>query len=192
MKHDSRWESDIEVGIGKLLDTLGLANAHIQNTPLRMAAALREAVSGYQFDPQEPLSTYFESTANEMVHIHRIRIVSSCSHHISPIIGVAHFAYIPKGRLAGLSKIPRFIDILSRRLQVQEELTAQIVDTFMGSSIRPAGCGIIIKAYHCCMITRGVREHESLTQTTGLRGRFTDPTVRAEFLAANDPSEVVF
>lgn len=163
-----------------------IAPAHIVGTPDRVVRAFAEYVSGYSEDPKDPLSTSFEDASgyDEMVHVKHIPIISMCAHHLLPIIGTAHFAYVPKGRVVGLSKIPRFIGILARRLQIQEDLTQEIVDVF-DENISPRGCAVSISAIHCCMIARGVRERDEKTETTALRGCFKkDPQTRTEFLSA--------
>jgi GTP cyclohydrolase I len=157
---------------------------HVYDTPTRVVRAYSDFVSGYLEDPAKVLDVTFttEHGYDEMVHC-------LCAHHLLPIIGRAHFAYIPGGRIVGLSKIPRFIDILSRRLQVQENLTEQIVDTFT-KAIGPAGCAVSVAAIHCCMISRGIRQHDEVTQTTALRGVFkTSPQTRNEFLASINNNE---
>jgi GTP cyclohydrolase I len=166
---------------------------HVANTPQRIVKAYAEYISGYLEDETEPLKkSLFDSTFDEMIHCRKIRIVSRCAHHMEPILGVAHFAYVPKSKIVGLSKIPRFIDILSRRLQVQEQLTDQIVNTFQ-EVVQPGGCAVTISAYHFCMLARGVREHSDITQTTALRGCFRDhPQTRAEYMAAVNPNENIF
>jgi GTP cyclohydrolase I len=118
-----------------------------------------------------------------MVHVKGIRIATTCAHHLFPVIGTAHFAYVPDKSIVGLSKIPRFIDILCRRLQVQEELCDQIVGVFY-NAVRPGGCAVRIEAVHSCMSARGVREHGARTVVTGVRGSLrANARARMEFLA---------
>lgn len=156
---------------------------HIEDTPTRVVRAYAEYVSGYNEDPKAPLLTTFkDSKYDEMVHCANIPVVSMCAHHALPIIGRVHFAYVPAGSVVGLSKIPRFIDILCRRFQIQENLTQQIADVFQ-ETVKPGGCGVQMKALHCCMIARGVREHDEVTITTALRGGFKgNSETRQEFL----------
>lgn len=160
---------------------------HTAATPDRVVRTFTEMVEGYHKDPEKILEEgSFPSTGlAEMIHIRDIRIVSTCAHHLLPIIGTAHFAYVPSSKIVGLSKIPRFIHALSRRLQLQETLSSQIVDTFM-NVVRPSGCGVSIRAIHCCMMSRGVKEQSAYTETTALRGVFFDDRARDEFLRSVD------
>lgn len=155
------------------------------STPLRVLRAWKEFTSGYQEDPADVLTKGFENSVyDEMVSCFHIPIRSTCEHHILPIIGEAHFAYVPDKKIVGLSKIPRFIDILCRRLQVQEALTTQIVDVFQ-DTVKPFGCAVTILAYHCCMISRGVKISSIVAKTTALRGSMKDNVEqRNEYLAA--------
>lgn len=164
---------------------------HIRDTPARFVKALRESVAGYQQDPAEPLRKKFvNGTYNEMVMVHDIRVISRCAHHGERIIGKAHFAYLPAKHVVGLSKIPRMIRILARRLQVQEALTEQIVDVFQ-NTVKPVGCAVRVQAYHFCMMARGVEEACSGTITTALRGAFsTEKVVRDEFFNALPKSQI--
>ena len=126
-----------------------------------------------------------------MVHIKSIQILSMCAHHLAAIVGRAHFAYIPNDKVVGLSKIPRMVHVLMRRPQLQENLTQQIVDIF-DNTIKPKGCAVQIKAYHFCMMYRGVQEPTSYTETTALRGALLlSDAARAEFLAAAKENGVV-
>jgi GTP cyclohydrolase IA len=184
------WEKTLELAIeeyvGEFCDPKSIHPDHLRDTPRRVVQAFSDYVSGYKEDPEAVLETTFEDKEgyDEMVHVVNIPIVSMCAHHLLPIIGKAHFAYIPKGRIVGLSKIPRFIDILSRRLQVQENLTRQIADTFY-NYVEPHGCAVNVVAMHCCMVVRGIRQHDEITQTTALRGYFKDkPQARNEFLTS--------
>lgn len=170
-----------------------LDQTHVALTGERIARAFAFAVSGLKEDPKKVLELAFvNGNYDEMVHVRSIRVVSTCAHHGKDILGKAHFAYIPEKKIVGLSKIARLVDILSRRLQVQENLTSEIVDTFM-EVVAPAGCAVHIRAYHMCMIARGIQEPMAVTETTALRGNFkTQDIVRAEFLSSIDRSEVVF
>lgn len=197
MEIEEQWPVVLKQAIKTFIDQTAAGRieaSHLAETPNRVARAFAEYVSGYYEDPEDHLKRSFEDSQepyDEMVHVYRIPLVSMCAHHIAPIIGRVHFAYIPKGRLVGLSKIPRFISVLSRRLQIQEQLTQQIVNTFQ-KSVAPSGCAVAVRAYHCCMITRGVREHDEITLTTALRGCFkSDPVTRAEFLASLDKKESI-
>lgn len=185
------WEDALERGVKLFLDynVKGLVgDAHIVDTPRRVAGAFAEFVSGYAQNPKDMLMTSFEDTDDErydeMVVVSG-PIMSTCAHHILPFMGDFVLAYIPAGKVVGLSKIPRFIDILCRRLQLQEVLTNQIAQTFFDSDIHPKGVGVQIRAVHSCMCARGVRVRDSMTVTTALRGNFKkNDSTRSEFLLA--------
>lgn len=153
-------------------------------TPKRVVKAWDEWFSGYKIDPSQLLKTFEDGAegVNEMVLLTDIPVMSHCEHHVAPFTGVAHVAYIPAGRIVGLSKIARVVDAFSRRLQVQERLTNQIADCFM-NELKPLGAAVVIKAKHSCMSSRGVKVHSVDTTTSALRGVFmTDQAVRAEFM----------
>ena len=161
----------------------GSLDLHTEDTPRRVVKAYEELLSGVGKDAAMALNTHFdEHHYNQMITVANIEFVSMCSHHLLPFHGVAHFAYIPDGKVVGLSKIPRMIDILAHRPQVQERLTQQIVDTFQ-SVVGPLGCGVMLEAWHACMGIRGVRKPEAMMRTTALTGLFlTKPEVKEEFL----------
>ena len=190
-----RWQGPLHDAIGAYLaqETQGtILYDHIALTPERVVRAFEEYTSGCRQDPASVLTTLFPGVYDEMVHVTHINVVSMCAHHLCPIIGKAHFAYVPDGRVVGLSKIPRMVNILARRPQIQEDFTEEIVDTFY-QAVRPKGCAVSVKAYHFCMIARGVREQAAVTATTAMRGCFKeDASTRAEFLAALDPKEIIF
>jgi GTP cyclohydrolase I len=123
----------------------------------------------------------FEESHDSMVLVRDIEIYSMCEHHMLPFFGKAHVAYLPKGKIIGLSKIPRIVDVYARRLQVQERLTDQVADALM-RVLEPHGVGVVIEAYHLCMMMRGVEKQNSKTVTSALRGNFLDGTTRDEFL----------
>lgn len=181
------WQSELEVALRSFIGNgrfPGLDPRHTEQTPARVVRAYEAMLEGYRTLPQQHLTALFPSTSDAMVHVEAIKIHSTCAHHLQPIIGIAHFAYLPAGAIVGLSKIPRFIGVLSNRLQVQEELCAQIVDVFQ-ECVKPAGCALWMKAIHCCMSTRGVAEHDAKTKTMALRGSFrTNAVARGELLAA--------
>lgn len=164
-------------------DILKVVNKeHISETPRRVVEMYKELFSGCFQDPEEVLKKGFEDTKyNEMVYVNNISFVSVCAHHFCPFFGKAHFAYIPNGKIVGLSKIPRLIKIYAKRPQVQEKLTQEIVDTF-DRIIQPKGCGLVMEAEHLCMKIRGVKEETAYTRTTALRGVFMQPLARDEFL----------
>ncbi len=156
----------------------------LRDTPARFLKAWKEWASGYGQDPKDVLKVFEDGgeTYDEMVVVHNIPIVSKCEHHLADIIGMAHVGYIPDGKIVGLSKIPRLVEIYSRRLQVQERLTDQIA-TAMWEGLKPLGVGVTIQAAHHCMSTRGVKIHGSVTSTSSMRGVFkSKPEARQEFL----------
>lgn len=151
-------------------------------TPERAAKAMKFLTEGYEKDPKQILqSAMFDEDYNEMVIVKDIELYSLCEHHVLPFFGKAHIAYIPDGRIVGLSKLPRVVDVFSRRLQVQERLTHQILDC-INSTLRPKGVAVVIEASHMCMMMRGVQKQNSTTTTSGFRGAFKDTDTRNEFL----------
>lgn len=155
----------------------------IRRTPARVARALRWLTRGYEMCVADAVGDgVFEEKHESMVLVRDIEIYSLCEHHMLPFFGKAHVAYYPKGHIIGLSKIPRIVDVFARRLQVQERLTDQIADA-LTDVLQPAGVGVVIEAYHLCMMMRGVEKQNSKTVTSALRGMFRDdPASRDEFL----------
>ena len=155
---------------------------HVQNTPTRAAVALiDDLLGGCWENPVEILrSTFNNKNYDEIVYVNETSFVSMCAHHLLPFMGKAYFGYLPGDKLVGLSKIPRLIHCFARRPQVQEKLTAEIVDMFM-DVLNPKGCGLVMEANHLCMAIRGVEE-PAYTKTTALRGVFRDGTTKQEFL----------
>ena len=153
-------------------------------TPKRVVKAYEEFFEGYKIDPTEILSKTFEEVEgyDEMVLIKNIRLESHCEHHIVPILGRAHVAYMPKKRVVGISKIARLVDVFAKRLQIQETLTSQIAETLQ-SVLDPLGVAVLIDASHQCMTTRGVHKPESSTVTKRMLGVFKDDAeIRSEFM----------
>lgn len=151
-------------------------------TPERASKAMKFLTEGYEMDPQQILqSAMFKENYNEMVIVKDIELYSLCEHHMLPFFGKAHIAYIPNGHIVGLSKIPRVVDVFSRRLQVQERLTEQILDC-INDTLRPEGVAVVIEASHMCMMMRGVQKQNSTTTTSGFRGSFKETDTRNEFL----------
>jgi len=151
-------------------------------TPERVAKAMQYITSGYAIDPKEiVLSAIFNEDHNEMVIVKDIELYSLCEHHMLPFFGKAHVAYIPNGKITGLSKIARVVDAFSRRLQVQERLTVQIRDC-INDALEPHGVAVVIEAKHMCMMMRGVEKQNSITTTSAFTGEFTHDATRSEFL----------
>jgi GTP cyclohydrolase I len=157
----------------------------LAGTPSRVVRAYDEFFSGYGIDPVEVLSRTFDETEgyDEMVVLRDIRFESHCEHHMAPIIGRAHIAYLPRRRVVGISKLARLLEIYSRRLQIQEKLTAQIANT-IDEVLQPRGVAVVLDAAHQCMTTRGVHKPGASMVTSRMLGAFrTDPSTRREFLA---------
>ena len=157
----------------------------LKETPARVTRAFEEFFKGYTDDPEAILKKTFEEIEgyDEMIVLRGIRFESHCEHHMAPIVGRAWVAYIPKGRVVGISKLARVVDAYAKRLQIQEKLTAQIANTIQ-SVLQPDGVGVVIKAEHHCMTTRGVHKHGTDMVTSRMLGSFRDnPMTRQEFLA---------
>ena len=152
-------------------------------TPERVALSLAWLTRGYEHDARKVIGdALFEETHENMVMVRDIELYSLCEHHMLPFYGKAHVAYIPNGRIVGLSKLPRIVDVFSQRLQVQERLTDQIAEAIC-EILHPRGVGVVIEAYHLCMMMRGVQKQNSKTITSALRGVFRDDSkTRDEFL----------
>jgi GTP cyclohydrolase I len=155
----------------------------LEKTPHRVAASLRWLTRGCCSDAEQVVrDAMFVEPHESMVLVRDIELYSMCEHHMLPFFGKAHVAYLPNGRIVGLSKIARVVDIYARRLQVQERLTDQIADALQ-CTLEPAGVGVVIEAYHLCMMMRGVEKQHSKTVTSALRGAFRDDhRTRDEFL----------
>lgn len=160
-----------------------IAKDHLEKTPFRVAKALYELLEGYRQDPAEILKTGFsKGTYNQMVTVYDIDFTSLCAHHMLPFKGKAHFAYIPNKMVVGLSKIPRMVEALARRLQVQESLSEEIVEVFQ-KEVKPKGCAVLIEASHMCAGIRGVKKEGMGMRTVALRGIFLkDKAAHEEFL----------
>jgi GTP cyclohydrolase I len=155
----------------------------LKATPARVAASLQWLTRGYRMSVEDVIGdAVFEETHENMILVRDIEIYSLCEHHMLPFFGRAHVAYLPNGRIVGLSKIPRVVEVFARRLQVQERLTDQIADALC-QVLKPLGVGVVIEAYHLCMMMRGVEKQNSKTVTSALRGTFrSDARTRDEFL----------
>lgn len=175
---------EIKINFTKIIDLLGedTDREGLEKTPLRAAKAMKFLTEGYEKDPRQILqSAVFNEDYNEMVIVKDIELYSLCEHHMLPFFGKAHIAYIPNGKIVGLSKIPRVVDVFSRRLQVQERLTEQVLDC-INETLEPIGVGVVIEASHMCMMMRGVQKQNSTTTTSGFRGSFKETDTRNEFL----------
>lgn len=156
----------------------------LRDTPERVCKAWKEWATGYDQDPATILKTFEDGATDvdELVIVHNIPFISKCEHHLADMIGIAHVGYIPNGRIVGLSKLARLVDCFARRLQVQERATTQIADALM-NHLQPVGVGVLVRASHACMSTRGVKVHGSVTTTSAMRGALMDKAVaRKEFL----------
>ena len=170
---------EVLVRLGEDPDREGLTR-----TPERTAKALEYLTKGYQEDPEELLrGALFKVDYDEMVIVKDIEMFSLCEHHLLPFFGKVHIAYLPKGRVIGLSKLPRLVDVFARRLQVQERLTTQIAETIQ-KAIEPQGVGVVVEARHLCMMMRGVEKQHSSAVTSSMLGAFRDEQeARQEFLS---------
>ncbi len=165
----------------------------LRETPRRVAAAMLEHFRGYTEDPTSYLTRTFDDSHgyNELVLVSDIELYSHCEHHMVPFVGKAHVAYIPDGRMVGISKLARVVDVFAKRLQVQERLTAQIADT-IHKVLQPKGTAVIVQCQHFCMCYRGVRKPGSWTTTSKLHGLFmTNPATRAELFTLVGMKQVV-
>lgn len=176
---------DFEAAIRKILQEIG-ENPERQglvDTPKRIEKMYRELTRGYRQNPEEVInSALFDVDYDEMVVVTHINYYSLCEHHMLPFFGAAHVGYIPKGKVVGLSKIPRIVDMYARRLQVQERMTAQIAN-ILQDQLNPDGVGVVVEGYHMCMSMRGVEKEKAKMITSTLLGSFrNDPSTRSEFL----------
>ena len=176
---------EIAEAVERILTGLGedLTRPELLRTPQRVAKSLAYLTSGKLKDVRDVLNgAVFASDSDEMVIVKDIELYSLCEHHLLPFFGRAHVAYLPKGRIVGLSKLARVVDVFARRLQVQERLTTQIAGA-LEDALEPRGVGVIVEAQHLCMMMRGVEKQNSSTVTSCMLGRFrSDPRTRQEFL----------
>jgi len=185
-------EKELEHSVTKVLELLGEdpRREGLLKTPNRVAKSLQFLTEGYHQDPVEILNqALFTTTNDEMVLVRDIEFFSLCEHHMLPIIGRVHVAYIPDGKVVGLSKIPRIVNVFARRLQIQEQMTEQIADAIL-KTIKPKGVAVVVHARHMCMEMRGVQKINSTTISSALRGLFkSDQRTRNEFYnLINTPS----
>jgi len=154
----------------------------LKSTPTRVAKAMRYLTKGYEEDPKAIMrSAMFDEEYSQMVLVKDIELYSLCEHHMLPFFGKAHIAYIPNGKIVGLSKIPRLVDVFARRLQVQERMTNQIRDC-LKETLEPLGVAVVIEARHLCMQMRGVEKQNSVTTTSAFYGEFMEEKTRQEFV----------
>ncbi len=178
-------QDPIETLITAVLKELGEdpGRSGLQKTPDRVARSLRSLTEGYGRDPSEILNdATFDVSYDEMVLVRDINFYSLCEHHILPFLGRIHVAYVPDGRVIGLSKLPRLVEVFSRRLQVQERLTTQIAET-LEDMLKPRGVAVVCESIHLCMMMRGVKQENAFAITSSLRGVFkSDSKTRSEFM----------
>ncbi|MFI5757935.1 GTP cyclohydrolase I FolE [Streptomyces sp. NPDC051569] len=170
---------ELLIAVGEDPDREGL-----RATPGRVARAYREIFAGLWQSPEDVLTTTFDLGHDEMVLVKDIEVMSSCEHHLVPFVGVAHVGYIPSvdGKITGLSKLARLVDVYARRPQVQERLTTQIADSLM-EILEPRGVIVVVECEHMCMTMRGVRKPGAKTITSAVRGQLRDPATRAEAMS---------
>jgi GTP cyclohydrolase I len=175
----------IEAAVREILAAVGEDpdREGLQETPARVARMYAEVFAGLHRDPREYLQKTFAQKYDEMVLVKDIQFESMCEHHLLPFFGRAHVAYLPNGRIVGLSKLARVVEALARRPQVQERITEDLADLLM-TELDARGVGVILEATHTCMTVRGVRKPDSVTTTSAMRGSFRDsPSSRAELLS---------
>ncbi len=178
-------EKEIQKAIKKILVAIGEnpKRKGLERTPERVAGAYSELLAGYNVDPFELLNdALFDVTYDEMVIVRDIEFYSLCEHHMIPFLGRAHVAYLPNGRVIGLSKIPRLVDMFARRLQVQERMTRQIAD-LLNELLHPRGVAVVLEGVHLCSMMRGVKKHDARMTTSAMLGHFRrNMATRQEFL----------
>lgn len=183
------YASLLSEGIAGYLDAIvkakGITAEHVADTPDRYIRALHELFEGVGRTPEKALNTLFDANGcDTMVCDKEITFFSMCAHHLLPFFGKISFAYVPDKKIVGLSKIPRLVEVYARRPQVQEALATDIVNSFQ-RIVKPLGCAIMIRGYHMCCMSRGIRQPTSYMETTALSGIFkTDTSVKAEFLSS--------
>ena len=184
-KEGNRWREEYEGLVRRQLELLGEdpTRPEILRTPQRVAKAMDFLTRGYRTTLRDAVGAgIFDDAHDNMIMVRDIELYSMCEHHLLPFFGKAHIAYIPNGKILGLSKLPRIVDMFARRLQVQERLTSQIADA-VRESVNPHGVGVVIEASHLCMMMRGVEKQNSMTITSALLGSFRDDAkTRDEFL----------
>lgn len=183
-EYNEQVTSDLKNNFKNIISHLGedTEREGILKTPERAAKAMQFLMQGYSADPKEILEkALFNENYNEMVIVKDIELYSLCEHHMLPFFGKAHIAYIPDGKIVGISKLPRVVDVFARRMQVQERLTHDILEC-LNDVLQPQGVAVVIEAQHMCMMMRGVQKQNSVTTTSGFRGQFKEIETRNEFL----------
>jgi GTP cyclohydrolase I len=179
-------EAGVERAIHDLLIAIGEdpSREGLQDTPARVSRAYREMFAGLEARAEDVLTTTFDLGHDELIIVRDIELYSTCEHHLVPFHGVAHVGYIPgkEGRITGLSKLARLVDVYAKRPQVQERLTSQVADAVM-RILEPRGAIVVVSCEHLCMSMRGVRKPGARTMTSAVRGSLTDPATRAEAMA---------
>lgn len=172
------------IAVRQIIEVIGdnPTRSGLKETPDRVIKSWEELYRGYKQDPAEVFKV-FDENHDEMVVLKDVEFYSMCEHHMLPFFGRAHIGYLPLGKVIGVSKLARLLDVFARRLQIQERLGSQVVDALM-EHLKPKGAGIILEAQHFCMTCRGVNKQNSVMTTSSLRGAFRDdPATRAEFLS---------
>ena len=183
-KYHPEVTDQLSESVHEIIDLLGedVTRHGLVKTPERVAKAYQFLTHGYQLDPEKILrSALFDEDYSEMIVVKDIEMYSLCEHHMLPFYGKAHVAYIPNGKIVGLSKIPRIVDVFARRLQVQERLTLQIRDA-IDEVLSPMGTAVVIEASHLCMMMRGAEKQNSTTTTSAMSGEFHREATRLEFM----------
>ena len=182
---DSIDQPRVRASVHGLLESIGEDpdRQGLRGTPGRVARMYEEILDGYRTDPQTLINdALYDVSYNEMVLVKDIEYASMCEHHLMPFIGHAHVAYIPRGKVIGLSKIPRIVDMFAHRLQLQERMTRQIAD-FLDEALKPMGVGVVVEGLHLCSMTRGVKKANARMITSAMSGGFLkDPRTRSEFM----------
>ena len=183
MQEGQEFREDIIRSIYKMIQYIGddPARQGLEETPKRVVKSWGTIFGGYKQNPEDILKTQFAADYDEMVVLKDIEFYSTCEHHMLPFFGKAHVAYLPDGKVVGISKLARLVEIYARRLQIQEKLTTQIAQSIM-DILNPIGCGVVMEAKHFCMVCRGVEKQNSNMVTSALKGEFQKDEVKQEFL----------
>lgn len=184
-QYDTELTASLAENYKKIIGDLGedVNREGLEKTPERVAKAMQYLTHGYELDPLQILkSALFTEDHQQMIVVKDIEVYSMCEHHMLPFFGKAHVAYIPNGKIVGLSKIPRIVDAFARRMQVQERLTDQIKDCIQ-EALNPLGVAVVIEAQHMCMQMRGIQKQNSVTTTSSFTGAFEKDKTRKEFIS---------